>query len=361
MTAGIITPPILWLNSCFNPLNRSCGHQGNVTTVQLNGSGERAITGSVDHTLRQWDIAGLSTLWINQEIGIFTKTDKAARVVRYKPTQNDQIAVGLENGEVQIWDLLNQQTSPLLRLGQQRDDRVLDLRFTADARSLFSSHGSGRVFRWDLSQHPTGIQETPSQTLQLEFAIYSTALIGDGNTLAIGGKFNRLELWNWQTNQRRSIPYPKSGGQYDYIQSLTTADYQPYLMATGDTQGSIAIWDLKGCATDPQQSCRIIEVWNDGHGSKPVQSVALSRNGCYLVSGGGDAQVKLWPLTNEGRRSINYRNGLKVDESFSKKDSIQSVDLKVIKNNIVVLSGSEDTQVRGTTVPKPQQTSCDRE
>lgn len=361
LVTGIVAPPLLWWNSCLNPYNRSCGHQGSVTTVQLNGTGERAISGAVDQTLRQWDMAGFNTAWINQEIGIFGKTDKAARVMRYKPTQNDQVAVGLENGEVQIWDLLNHKKEPLLRLGQQRDDRVLDVRFTPDARSLLSAHGSGRIFRWDLSAQPAGIQDKPSQTLQLEFAIYSTSLLGDGNTLAIGGKFNRLELWNWQTQKRRSIPYFKSGGQYDYIQTLATSEYQPYLMASGDTQGTIALWDMKACTTDPTQPCRILDQWNEGHSGAPIQSVALSRNGCYLVSGGGDAQVKLWALTAEGRRSVTLRDGLKVDESFSKKEAIQSVDLKVIQDHITIISGSEDTQVRGTTVPKPKQLGCDRE
>jgi WD40 repeat protein len=281
--------------------------------------------------------------------------------LRYKPTQNDQVAVGLENGEVQIWDLLNQKNEPLLRLGQQRDDRVLDVRFTPDARSLFSAHGSGRIFRWDLSTQSAGLQEKPSQTLQLEFAIYSTSLIGDGNTLAIGGKFNRLELWNWQTQKRRSIPYLKSGGQYDYIQTLATSEYQPYLMASGDTQGTIALWDMKACTTDPTQPCRMLDQWTEGHGGSPIQSVALSRNGCFLVSGGGDSQVKLWALTAEGRRSIALRDGIKVDESFSKKEAIQSVDLKVIQDSITIISGSEDSQVRGTTIPKPKQLGCDRE
>ncbi len=358
---AMVSPPLLWWTSCLNPHNQTCGHQGSVTTVQLNGSGDRAISGSIDQTLRQWDMAGFTTAWINQEIGIFGKIDKAARVVRYKPTQNDQVAVGLENGEVQIWDLLNQKNEPLLRLGQQRDDRVLDVRYTPDARSLFSAHGSGRVFRWDVAAQPAGVQDKPSQTLQLDFAIYSTTLLGEGQTLAIGGKFNRLELWNWQTQKRRSIPYMKPGGQYDYIQTLATSEYQPYLMATGDTQGTIALWDMKACATDPTMSCRMLDQWNEGHGGAPIQSVALSRNGCYLVSGGGDAQVKLWSLTAEGRRSVSQRNGLKVDESFSKKQAIQSVDLKVIQDSITILSGSEDTQIRATTVPKPKQLGCDRE
>ena len=359
--AVFVVPSTLWWFSCLNPGNRSCGHSEAVNTVQFSGNGDRAISGSGDETIREWDIAGFSNPLINQEIGTVAKMGKAVRVIRYKPTNNDQIAVGLENGEVQLWDLLKKSDKPKISFGQQRDDRVLDLRFTPDSKSLISAHGSGQIFRWDLDQNQSGVKDKPNGKLQLEFAIYSTAIVGDGQTLAIGGKFNRLELWNWQTNQHRSIPYIKPGGQYDYIQSLATADYEPQTMASGDTQGTIVLWDMKNCSVDPNQPCRVLDQWTTAHGNSPVRSVALSRSGCYLVSGGGDGRVMLWPLTADGRRASKHLAGILVDKSFSPKEAIQSVDVKVIKGNISILSGSEDTQIRAETRPKPDQLECDRE
>ncbi len=360
--AAVVVPPTVWSQSCLNPGNPTCGHQDAVTTVQLNGSGERAVSGSSDQTIRQWDIAGFTNPVINQEMGVIARLGKAVRVIRYKPTQNDQVAIGLENGEIQLWDLLKENDKPEVSFGTQRDDRVLDLHFTPDARSLFSAHGSGRVFRWAIDPNQSGVQEKPSHTLQLEFAIYSTAIVGgDRQTLAIAGKFNRLELWNWQTNQHRALKYPKPGGQYDYVQSLATAEFQPQLMASGDTQGMITLWDMKGCLADAKQPCKVLDQWNEAHGGQPVRSVALSRNGCFLVSGGGDGRVMLFPLTSAGKRSEQHLSGIPFDKSFKPKDAIQSVDIRVAKGNLIVLSGSEDTQIRAETKPKPKQFGCERE
>ena len=359
--AVFVVPSTVWWFSCFNPRNRSCGHSEAVNTVQLSGNADRAVSGSGDQTIREWNISGFDSPLINQEIGIIAKMNKAVRVMRYKPANNDQVAVGLENGEIQLWDMLQRSDKPKISFGQQRDDRVLDLRFTPDSKSLISVHGSGQLFRWDLDQNQSGTQANPNNKLQLEFAIYSTAIVGDGQTLAIGGKFNRLELWNWQTNQHRSIPYLKPGGQYDYIQTLATADYQPQTMASGDTQGNIVLWDMKTCATDPKQPCRVLDQWTNAHGNSPVRSVALSRNACYLVSGGGDGRVMLWPLTADGRRASKYLAGILVDQSLTPKDAIQSVDIKILQDKMVILSGSEDTQIRAKTRPKPDQLECDRE
>jgi WD40 repeat protein len=358
----VTVPPILWSNSCLNPGNPTCGHQDAVTTVQFNGSGERAVSGSNDQTIRQWDIAGFTNPVINQEIGVIARLGKAVRMMRYKPTNNDQVAVGLENGEIQLWDLLQGKDKPEISFGTQRDDRVLDLRFTPDARSLFSAHGSGRVYRWNVDPNQSGVLEKPNNMLQLEFAIYSTAIVGgDGQNLVIGGKFNRLELWNWQKNQHYRLRYPKPGGQYDYVQALATSDFQPQMMASGDTQGMITLWDMNTCLADPKQPCKVLDQWNEAHGGQPVRSVALSRNGCYLVSGGGDGRVMLFPLTASGKRSEQHLAGIPVDKSFQPKDAIQSVDIRVTKGSLIILSGSEDTQIRSQTIPKLSQFGCERE
>jgi WD40 repeat protein len=361
LAVGVL-PTVGWWFSCLNPMNRLCGHQAAVTTVQFNGSGERAVSGSNDQTIRQWNTAGFSNPLISQEMGILTRLDKAVRVIRHKPASNDQVAVGLENGEIQLWDLLDRRAKPQATFGKQTDDRVLDLRFTPDSRSLVSAHGSGRVMRWGLEPNQSGLQEKPSNTLQLEFAIYSTAIVGnEGQTLAIAGKFNRLELWHWSKNQHRSIPYRKPGGQYDYIQSLATAEYQPHMMASGDNQGTITLWDMNPCLADASAPCKVVDQWSDGHGNNPVKSVALSRNGCYLASGGSDGRVMLWPLTAEGKRADHYFAGIQADQSFSPREAIQSVDIKVSQGNILLLSGSEDAQIRLKKLSKPSQVSCDRE
>ncbi len=80
--------------------------------------------------------------------------------------------------------------------------------------------------------------------------------------------------------------------------SLDAAEFQSNLLVSADNQGRITLWDLKKCS--PSEECQPVEQW-DGHNEKAVRSVALSADGCYLVSGGDDGQVMLWSLTSEGK------------------------------------------------------------
>jgi WD-40 repeat-containing protein len=46
-------------------------------------------------------------------MGVVAQGQKAMRVVRFRPVNNDMAAIGLENGEIQLWDLLEKkQTKP---------------------------------------------------------------------------------------------------------------------------------------------------------------------------------------------------------------------------------------------------------
>ena len=75
----------------------------------------------------------------NPGLGRVAQTNKAIRVARYRPRDNDHLAIGLENGEIQVWDLLENELATTLIAPDQRDDRVLDLLFSPDAQTLFSS------------------------------------------------------------------------------------------------------------------------------------------------------------------------------------------------------------------------------
>lgn len=87
---------------------------------------------------------------LNQDLGEIGNARKAVRVVRFKPVDNDLVAAGLENGEIQLWNLTGHR-SMKDQMSYQRDDRVFALAFTQDSRRLFSGHGSGWVLQWDVN------------------------------------------------------------------------------------------------------------------------------------------------------------------------------------------------------------------
>lgn len=325
-------------------------HRGPVNSVQFDGQANELVSASDDQTVRRW----LRTGHRKRPLGNSLKFDKAVRVARYRPINNNAIALGFENGEVEIWDLLRDQQEFELQFrpgGEpQADDRVFALQFSPDARYLYSGHGSGAVVQWDLSagnrinraspnrDDPVVLQSVTEKTLN--FAVQAIALVGsEQNTLAIAGRFNRLVLWPVTDPNSNPIPlsYPAGDGN-DYIVSLSSAARQPNRLATADNQGRITLWDLTDCL-DNQRACTNLDSWSDGHQGLAVRSVALSDDACYLASGSDDGTVMLWSLDADGRLLNQQRLG-------RSRQPINSVDIIRLPNQILVTSGGDNQRIK---------------
>jgi len=310
------------------------GHRGAINMVQFDGQASEVLSASEDQTVRRWAIGGRKLRPFQRPV----RADKAVRVARYRPVGNDAIAVGYENGEAEIISLRVNQ--PPLRLRHDPDDRVFDIRFTPDAHTLFTGYGSGDVARWNLTGIASGDLQ-PSQTQRVDFAVQALALVdGAVPQVAIAGRFNNLTLWDWQQNTLTAIPYPR-GDNLDYITTLATPEQRSDLLAVGDNQGRISLWNPDSCLAT--QSCRPLDSWEDGHGNQPVQAIALSDDGCHLVSGGGDGQTILWSLDGEGRRVKDQVLG-------RSRQPIDAVDVRRRGDRLYIVSGSNDHRLRFYTV-----------
>lgn len=355
---------LAWLFSCLNPENRLCGHQQSVNSVQFNGVGQDIISGSSDQTAIEWKVDGFFNPLISHELGKVGKpAGKALRVVKYRPVDNDIIAAGLENGEIQFRDLTRSKGEVIEVFSYQKDDRVLAIEFTKDSRYLFSGHGSGLVLQWNvnfnLEARPT--KNSAKQTLrrkQFDFAVYTLKIVGENEkAVVVAGRYNQLFLWNLKTDQISKLPY-RTGGQDDYIFSLDVAEFQPDILAVGDNQGYITLWNMRQCLAGSGE-CQIIDEWPNGHGGSPVQSVALSADGCYLTSAGNDGRIILWPLTVDGKRSPKYLNGKEIKRVVQNK-KFNSIDIKVVEKRILIASGNDDTRVRVEQTSRLPELGCDK-
>jgi hypothetical protein len=354
---------ILWYFSWLNPESPFIAHRAAVTSVQLDGLSATALSSSNDQTLRQWRTVGFWQPIFNRDMGVVAQGQKAMRVVRFRPVNNDMAAIGLENGEIQLWDLLEKKADKtLISYSFQRDDRVFGLAFTLDSRFLFSSHGSGQVLRWSVDRHlirqSSAKLQQPLQSQKLNFAISDSVLVGDNdNILAIAGRYNSLVLWNWEQNTVRPVAYPEIGGQDDYIQSMDVPEFRRNLLATADTKGFITVWDMTPCLKDTSQTCNIVDRWGDGHQGKPVRSVGIDPNGCYLVSGGDDGRLMFWGLTAAGRRAGEFANGKPLAVLNA---NVTAVDVRVQQHQVIAIAGDSTGRVRGYRQDRLPSLGCDR-
>jgi len=376
---GFLLLLLLWFLWYLNPQDY---HQGSVNSVRLIGNSSLVVSGSSDQTIRLWQVNRSS--WqldrrrLKYEGFIAEKTEKSVRVIHQSPREDYIIASGLESGDIKLWNVLLK-TEP--QSIYQGTDRVFALAFSKDSSYLFSGHGSGVVRKWDLES-----PKKQPQTANSRFTIYALAISEtrekQPNALAaIAGRYNKLSLWDWFNGQIYELEYFSSDGQEDkkfspiagqnqYINSLALADSQN-LLASSDNQGYISLWDMnkiRQCINITSAAIAeygyfspfktdglgnlvipldcdnaIIDRWHQDRDNQPVRSVALSQNGCYLVSGGDDGRVVLWPLENR-KRSPQYQDGKIIAEFPDIR--INSVDIKALDDNLFISTGDDKNRVK---------------
>ncbi|WP_392533601.1 hypothetical protein [Nostoc sp. C117] len=364
---------------------RDVMHTRSVNSVRFSGIGLSVVSGSDDCTLRLWNIGanGLDpddrVTYSGQPIacdkpqqpkGLMAITDDAVEVLRFMPLQNDRVAVGLDNGVIELRDVPSgAKISQLQDLKDPRakGDRVFDLAFTSNSLNLFSGYGSGKVRLWSRPAPNSNFLPEPEaidiqSTLKLSgFQVRALTLSPDATTLVIAGNFKRFILWQWNpTKLNNKLPslsvqtlekLDPLVGLEDYIWGLAfVPDSTGKILATSDSAGFITIWNLNQCQTiknpNPQiqineLNCPPIDRWSASKTS--VRTLAFSDDGNLLVSGGDDGRVVVWYLTPEHK--LDKTKAAEGQTIFQSSKKINSIDLKTNQGTMIV-SGGEDFQVK---------------
>lgn len=369
-------------------------HTGNVNSVRLFGNGSLVFSGSSDETIRRWQVDDspwqLDFLRLQHKLPLIAEknqTKKAVRVIRQSPKDNDRLAVGLENGEVKLWDIST--NTEIKNLATDKANRVFDIVFTQNGRYIFSGHGSGLVNMWDLEKIKSSQKPTPQASVNNKFTIYSLAInetIPAYPLLFIAGQFNKIAVWDWNNKNSYELKYnwldreekqeKPVFGQQHYITSLATSRN---ILASSDNAGYLTLWDadqIRKClivnlptlpsnqknnnSTQPKNQnqkpqnpakkivpklCNnaIIAQRRDGHEQQPIRSVALTQDGRYLATGGDDGKIMLWSLSPDQQPDKWLETSQVVAQSDTK---INSVDVKAFKNYLLVTSGDDNYNVK---------------
>ncbi|MEB3356013.1 MAG: hypothetical protein VKK04_04755, partial [Synechococcales bacterium] len=314
-------------------------HTAPITAVQILGKESTVLTGSRDQTVYRWDVSD-ALAWFPHAPRLRDRTrlaaadelGRAVRVIRQSPRDEVQVAIGLENGAIELWDIAREER---VRPIADRTDRVFALAFTADAQSLFSGHGSGIVRRWDVQ---ASNQATPEQMLFLnDTAIADLEMLDYDNRslVAIAGQFNRLVLWDWADETAYTVNYgwdrafpvaPVIGPYHSLTEVEVSRDGR--LLATADNRGFVTLWDgqdfvectggsgtpssLAPSGATPRITTETIPLpcptsavrldqWQVTDNGVAVRAMALSEDGCYLTTATDDGAIALWTLDPQQR------------------------------------------------------------
>lgn len=353
------------------------GHTDFVNAVRFSSDGLSAVSGSDDCTIRRWTIQG-NRLQPEGELanppattcnaeplqapGVLTFTNQTVFSLEFLPEFNDRVAVGLANGSIQIWDLpTRQQITELRDPNDQTEDRVFDLAFTKDARTLFSSHGSGKIRIWQRSSSESFSKLTKILTLpetsqsSFKYQVRAVALSPDEQMLVSAGSKNTLALWNWNTSTPTSHLLLPQASEEDYVWDVAFAPNSAAL-ATSDSKGFITLWDLTRCQVDdlsatqtsiPSNTCP----WRRWRGVQPegkvaVRSLKFNTDGSHLVSAGDDGKVMLWNMEDLKNFDEFSTINLTGKPLITSSQKINSVDILNTAQEMLVLSGGDDRKVR---------------
>ncbi len=232
-------------------------HSDPVNSVAFDGKANTVISGSSDRSIRYWQVEGNQ---LNPPIVITDENEKAVRVVRFLPKDNQQVAAGLETGEINLWNVTNKKKQGSLYIEENKNDRVFGLEFTKDSRYLLSGHGSGMVRIWDLEAIDSGLNSSDTrQTRKVReqsgleplaetydlykdhvkigrelifkqpFALLTLAISERRNQprlVFFAGQYNRLAIWeNWETWQE----WEELNDDYYYDNYYDFSSYRDFL------------------------------------------------------------------------------------------------------------------------------------
>jgi WD40 repeat protein len=245
------------------------GHENWVTSVAFSADGQMLASSGDDKTVRLWDLRqpGAKPRIFNHNDRIWT--------VAFSP-DGHTIASRGEDTTISLWDLRQPNAKPTIL--SDHKDLVKSLVFSSDGRMLASGSADKTVRLWNLSQPGAA----PIVLAGHEESVTSVALSPDGRVLASGSQDNTIRLWNLlqpntpptlikQNHPARSVSFSPDG----------------HMLASGSEDKTVRLWDLRQLSDKPTILTGPLEA---------VNSVAFSSDGLTLASGNDDKTVSLWEL-----------------------------------------------------------------
>ncbi len=312
----------LWDVATGQEMRALKGHAGRVNSVALSPDGKTLLSGGAASggvTSASASSGGQLMLWdmaTGRELKTLLKGSNDVSSVAFTPDGK----VALSGGDkVKLWDVATGRE--LRAFGEIPGHRVSDIAISPDGKLLASSTGTVDTIKlWDVS---TG-QEL--RTLAGHSGgIFSIVFSPDGRVLVSGGNDKLIKLWDVATGREvRTI-----AGHSKYIRTLAFSPDGRVLVSTSGDK-TVKLWDvstgrelgaLAGASLSLAVSAvafspdgkklassdeNVIKLWDFNAGREllklagrveTVNSVAFSRDGKTMASGGNEPTVKLWDVS----------------------------------------------------------------
>ncbi|HEY76402.1 MAG TPA: hypothetical protein G4O00_09510 [Thermoflexia bacterium] len=257
-----------WLRSLLDPrpepppwLRSLEGHTGGVLAVAVSPDGRWALSGSLDGTVKVWDVATGRLLR-----SLEGHTDWV-RAVAVSP-DGRRIVSGSDDGTVKVWDL---ESGRLLRSLEGHTGAVLAIAMSPDGRWALSGSLDGTVKVWDVA---TGrlLRSLEGHT----GPVWVVAVSPDGRWALSGSSDRTVKVWDLESGRLlRSLEGHTRG-----VNAVAVSPDRRWAVS-GSADRTVKVWDL-------EEGTSHVLFWNDA----TIFSLALSPDGRFLVC--GDSQGRVW-------------------------------------------------------------------
>lgn len=239
------------------------GHQDRISSVAFDRKGETLASGSLDSTVKIWDVRSGNLLRTFQGHG-------AMRAVAFDP-QGETLASGSFDKTVELWEA---RSGKLLRALEGHETSILSLAFDPQGRILAAGSFGNSVKLWEARSGKL------LRTLEgHESGVWSVAFDRQGETLASGSFDKTVKLWEVRSGKllRTLEGGPRPVGSVAF-------DRKGKTLASGHFDNTVKLWDV--------QSGTLLRTL-EGH-TADVEIIAFSSDGCLLASKSGDHTIRLW-------------------------------------------------------------------
>lgn len=232
------------------------GHTGAVHSVRFSPDGRWVASGSVDHLVRLWDIE-------TDKVYELKGHENQIWTVAFSPDSR-LLASGGDDQTLRLWQV---DTQKQLRVLRGNPSRIWTTAFSPDGRTLVSGSDDQTLRFWDVSTGNEAhiLEGYSNQIWTVDFSPVN-------NLIANAGDDKKIYLWQLDT----------------LIKSNASALQDAPLPKTRLSQNGSTASDASIGAIGTVQPIQLA-----GHIDR-VRSLAFSRDGQMLVSGGDDHLVRLW-------------------------------------------------------------------
>ncbi|MBD3884082.1 protein kinase [Phormidium tenue FACHB-886] len=244
-------------------------HTAAVLAVAVSSDGRSILSGSVDLSLKRWDLA-------TERCILSLKAHKGAvEAIAFHP-EGTQVLSGSADQTIALWDV---NTGESMRTLSGHQGAVRAIAFHPKGRYAVSGSNDQTLKLWDVA---TG--RSLRTMKQHRDAITSVAVSPDGQLLLSGSVDQTLILWTLATGELLRL----LEGHRASVNSVAISPDGRYAVSGSDDQ-TLKLWVIA--------SGECLQTLT-GHAA-PVRSVAFSPDGRYILSGSDDCTLKLWSTAGE--------------------------------------------------------------